>query len=466
MELTPLPVTHQSQRVGPGSVFVAIKGMRDDGVRYISDAVARGAAEIIVSTDASIDPQIIALCAVAQIPIHRVPNTRAALAELSAALHGYPARSLRMIGVTGTKGKTTTSFLLFHILYTAGRRVALLSSAENRIMDTVYKTDLTTQHPDYLHSFFNQCVQNGIEWVVTEVAAQALSLHRVDGLLFERAIWLNFSREHGEFYTTQDEYWNAKAQLFQRIAPKGAALFPVHDIRMKDVTLAPDVARIEYASDYPVQPSYSVSNPLVQCAYEGELYSCVQLLGEYNSQNVCAAVAVARSLGIESAIIQRALATFPGVPGRLNWYPLARGVTACIDHAHNPASFQVTLNALRQCTKQLILVFGAGGDRDPVRRPLMGKCAAEYGDLLYLTTDNPRSEDPATICQEILQGIPLEHRHKVIIELDRAAAIRQAITAAAPGAIVALLGKGPDEYQVVGHIKHPFSERAILNEFR
>lgn len=458
-----LPVTLSSKKVGPGSVFVAIQGARENGAQYIPEALERGAREIIIARDAHLDATTRALCTAQGVPIAPVDNVRKSLAERAAAAHNHPAQNLTCIGITGTKGKTTTAWLTHHILTHAGHKTALLSTVENRIGATRYPTDLTTPQADYIQAFLRTCVDEGVTHVVIEVAAQALTHHRVDHIPFTSAAWLNFSQEHGEFYPHEHDYWNAKAQLFDAVITGGTIIIPSDDARFATLKLRNDVNALALAPQTaPIIDPASLQSPLVSCEFQGITYTCPQLLGSYNATNVLAAVMLAHSVGVGSEQCQQTLQTFAGVPGRLNWYHLRNGARVCIDYAHNPASFEAILGSLRAYTHELIVVFGAGGERDAARRPKMGAVAAQYADTILLTTDNPRSEEPAQICRDIIAGIDTLIHDKIVCELDREQAIRRACAQASPGAIIAVLGKGPDEYQLVHGVKTFFSERAIV----
>ena len=546
------PVTCHTAHVGPGSTFVAIKGLKDDGAQYIEKALELGATTIVVEHDAKLTDVIQQKIQEKQAKLVVVHNTRKALAELSAQAHGYPAKSLKIIGITGTKGKTTTTFLIEHILRTAGYKTALLSTVKNQILGQVFGAELTTAQPDYLHTFFAVCREQGVEYVVMEVAAQAMSLHRVEGMLFDAAVFTNFSLEHSEFYTNQDEYFAAKCRLFSQLAPGGAAYFNADDERVKKFGRGMGNAQffsvmggpfdcalplaqgaclgklVQMGENYfktnhekidsskqddaqnersitcslgnivqDSQPAEKITGTLSEPpgAVEGAVHrikkainfichiqqsdlaalrvsitsqknvynlSMNALLGGFNASNLAAATAIAERYGVSSEILQQAVATFPGVPGRLQRFSLPNGAVAFIDNAHTPSSFEAILSALRPLSSHIIAVFGAGGDRDPIKRPIMGALAALYADQVIITTDNPRSEDPIAICAAINAGIEQQYRHKVETELDREKAIRCAYALSKPGTIIALLGKGPVEYQHVKDTKHPFSEAAIL----
>lgn len=464
---THYPVACHTDQVMPGGTFVAIAGFKHDGIAFVPTALAKGAKKIVVQADAVMPHEIMQLIKLHDASLEHIADTRLALAQLSAQAAGFPAQKLRIIGITGTKGKTTTSFLLEHIVRTAGYKTALLTTVHNKILDTVFPAPLTTAQPDYLHQFFKTCVEHGVEWVVMETAAQALSLHRAHDIEFDGIIFTNFSQEHAEFYPTMQEYFAAKSKIFTQ-ARSGAPVI----INADNEWLAPLAAKqgIMAIGSRTKSADWHFSVAGTNDCLQVHLYhnqkelvmKCPALLGDYNGYNIAAAVALAVSLGIQAAVCAQACATFAGVPGRLQRYRLANGATCVIDYAHNPSSFEQLFLLLRSMTDQLIVVFGAGGERDRSKRPVMGSLAASYADHVILTMDNPRSEDPAMIVQEIMLGIPHEQQSKVVCQLDRALAIKEAFTLSRPSAIIALLGKGPEEYQIIGTQKIYFSEAAIV----
>jgi len=456
-----LKVTHQSSRVMAGGTFVALQGQREHGSRYIGDALARGAHRIVVEETTQLEPAIIEQIQQAGAQLNRVAHGRKALAQLSAEAYGFPAQQLKIIGITGTKGKTTTTFLTCHILQQSGYKTALLSSVHNAINGTIYPTELTTQHADYIHAFLRHAVEAGVTHVVMEVAAQALSLHRVDGLTFEVGAWLNFSHEHGEFYATEADYFSAKCLLINQLRPAGSFIVSGDDERLATLPLRSDINRTTYHTAQVVLPT-DRTKTMVGCWHEATYYEVPALAGSYNGENLLVAIMIARSLGVPATTLQQALTTFAGVPGRFNIYDLPNGARCCIDYAHNPSSFEAVLQELRSHTEQLIVVFGAGGDRDRAKRPVMGAIVARYADAIFLTTDNPRSESPEAICNEIAAGIAAQDRGKISIVLDRKEAIKAAYRLTRPGSIIALLGKGADEYQIIAQEKQFFSEREII----
>lgn len=530
------PVTNHTDHVGPGSTFIALKGMKEDGASYIEKALNAGASALVLEQGASLSPDQEALIKKKGATVSYVPSARRALVELSAAAFGYPARSLRIIAITGTKGKTTTAFLIEHILKTAGYKTALLSTVENRILDNSFKASLTTAQPDYLHAFFDICRDQGVQYVVMEVAAQALTLHRVATLEFDSIVFTNFSLEHSEFYASQEEYFKAKCSIFDQLAPGGHVVLNADDeavarlpvphqtsffgikhpaqvtcsIEQSDLTALALTIRSQVrnqndnlsaiASLHTSDPVISLvpltnkhitaeqivaesegdlaiaalpaSSQLAHKNHERESWPSTHytvrstaLLGEFSASNILAAIAVVERYGVKSATISKAIASFEGVSGRLQRFILPNKAVACIDNAHTPSSFEALLTAVRPLSNHIIALFGAGGERDPVKRPLMGAIAARYADTVILTTDNPRSEDPAVIIDEIKKGIETSASHKILIELDREKAIRKAYALSAPGTLILLLGKGPVEYQHIKDAKIPFSEAAILRSF-
>lgn len=463
-------VACHTDHVGPGSTFVAVKGMKDDGIHHIKAALGKGATTIVVEHSAHISNEIKQLIEEKHAVLDFVFNARSALAQLSARKAGYPAKKLRIVGVTGTKGKTTSSFLLEHVLRSAGLKTALLSTVHNKILDTVIATNLTTQHPDYLHTFFALCVQNNIDIVVMEIAAQATSLHRVDGLQFDGLIFTNFAQEHGEFYPTMDEYFEAKVAIVEQVKPNSPLLLNSDDERVAGLAV-----QFPHALMFGIQ---DMSNSYHGIILQSELNSlkieitspktnrmvidCSSLVGDYNAYNILGVASLCLELGLSPQDIANAIRTFTCVPGRLERYQLPNGANCFIDYAHNPSSYQAVLSMVKTMTPQLIVVFGCGGERDRTKRPIMGAIAAELADLVVLTSDNPRSENAQDILNDIMAGIADDKRHKVLWELDREKAIKVAYAHSKAGSVIMLLGKGPDEYQLIGKQKFPFSEKAIV----
>ncbi len=496
-------VACHTDNIAPGSTFVAIKGQKEDGIGYIIQALHKGATKIVVERTAILPDDVHAAIAKANAQLIYVYSARKALAELSAQALNHPAKQLKLFAITGTKGKTTSSFLLEHVLKKAGYKTALLSTVKNKILDQEFKTNLTTQHPDYLHNFFALCVQAQVEIVVIEVAAQATSLHRIYGLEFEGLIFTNFDQEHAEFYATQEEYLAAKLAILKQLKPGAPLLLNADDIKVSDIkthyvsallfglkniaeynaavvnsgvdVLSLEVFHNQYKTNS-LPPSViekghiSMHNGMqVQTSLQLHDYlkiTCPALVGTYNAYNLLGVAALCMEIGIDKKIISAGISTFKSVPGRLERYTLPNGANCFIDYAHNPSSFRAVLSMVRELTPHLIVLFGCGGDRDKSKRPLMGAIVAEYADLIMLTSDNPRSEQPQHIVNDILEGISCDKQHKVFCDLNREHAIIKAYAHSRSNSVIMLLGKGPDEYQIVGNQKSYFSEKKIVQSLR
>lgn len=461
-----LPVTCHTDFVGPGSIFVVIKGFSTNGWRYILQAIERGATTLVVEDTHHFNTQTWGAIYANNVVIHRVSNARRALAQLSAKAAKYPAKKLKIIGVTGTKGKTTTAHLLFHILQTAGIASALISSVGNYISQKKFAPSLTTPQPDYLHQFLNLCVADGVVWVVMEVACHAVTLHRIDGIQFDAVIITNIAREHLELYKSMEAYAQAKLALLTYRKKNAPAWLNYDDKRLAQVT-GDSIGYFSFKKEAAISAQCTHTVPTIQkcmVSMDGHTLtiSSDRLMGEYNVYNIVAALAGAHTVGIAKAKMEQAIQTFTGVAGRGEVYTLPNGARAIIDYAHNPFSYHALFSTLRLQTNHLIIVFGAGGDRDQGRRALMGEIVAQYADYIVITTDNPRSENPASIVEKIIAGIAHDKRNRVVIEPDRHKAIIAAYRRSKEGTIIALVGKGPDEYQIIGSRKVPFSERTIL----
>jgi UDP-N-acetylmuramoyl-L-alanyl-D-glutamate--2,6-diaminopimelate ligase len=470
------PVTCHTDFVGQNSLFVAIEGYADNGVNYIKEAIKKGARTIVVHQDTVLNEELRMFIQTHAVTIERVDNTRKALAELSEKAANFPAKKLNIIGITGTKGKTTSSFLLEHILRSAGYKTALISSVKNRICGYDFSAPLTTPQPDYLQQFLKLCVEHDVDYVVMEVAAQALTLHRVEGIIFCGIIFTNFSLEHLEFYPTLTDYFYAKSLIFNMAAHNAPLLINGDDEYGQQLLLRHPLAIAygftpiiddigdSYIGDFLANPIYSIALNLYDREGTDSSFICPVLFGVYNGYNVLAAVSMAQELNIDTNIIQYALQNFTGVPGRLQEHVLPNGARCFIDYAHNPESFYAVLSTLRVRTQQLIVVFGAGGGRDKSKRPMMGNIASQIADLVVITSDNPRLEDPVIIAENIIQGVAEISRHKIMQELDRQKAIELAYHLSDQGSIIVLLGKGPDEYQIIGTTKYYFSELHIVEQ--
>lgn len=458
------PVACHTDNVGLGTTFVAIRGTKHNGIDYVSLALDKGATTIVIEEQEQLSIELENVI-VSRAQLMRVSNARKALAQLSAEKLDYPAKKLKIIAITGTKGKSTSTFLLEHILRNLGYKTAMLSTVKNRIGTTDFPTQLTTQLPDYLQVFLHQCVQERVEYVVMEVAAQALTMHRVEGISFCAALFTNFSMEHLEFYDSMEEYFSAKQQIIKHLLPDAPLCVNYDD---------PKVSQLDYIQKHTfgigggMMRAQNVVNSFQGLQFDIVLQSAQfaisaqALAGLFNVYNCLGALSICYALGIHLDGVGRAIATFSGVPGRLQRFALPNGAIGLIDYASNPLSFEAVLSEIRPLTIHLIAVFGAGGERDRAKRPLMGKILANFADTIILTSDNPRSEDPLAIIQDIQEGIDDTLKYKVITEIDRELAIKKAYALSDKHSIIILLGKGAEDYQIIKGVKHPFNEAAIL----
>ncbi len=474
------PVTSHTDYVGAGSTFVAIKGFEQDGINFVARAIEKGASKIVMSREAVIPADAMEHILTYRVELIRVDDPRKELALLSAAAADYPAKKLKIIGVTGTKGKTTTTFLLNQMLKAGGKKTAMTSTLYNEIDGGIFPTEFATPQADYLHQFLKACVHEQIEYVVMEIAAQAVTVHRTYGLEFDAIIFTNLSQEHGEFYATMDDYFDAKTEIFNQLK-QGAPLFVNADDEWGQKILASvaeypgisirsygiDKQEVEFRASQPEVASRLLGRIEEVNSGEGVSVCCPVLVGKYNMYNALAATACILYFDdISNGAIENALELCPPIPGRLERYFLPNGAVCIIDYAHNPSSYRELLSTLRLLTKHLIVVFGCGGKRDAARRPVMGSIAAEYADEIILTADNPRTEDPVQIINDIEQGISESDRYKVSKIVDRKEAIEQAYERSHMGSLCVLLGKGPNEYQIVGTVKSYFSEVEIIGSFK
>ena len=466
------PVACHTDNVGLGTVFVAICGQKYDGLLYIPQAVAKGASCVVVQNDAVISDDMLSLLRTHGVSLVRVENARKSLAELSAKAAGYPAEKLKIIGITGSKGKTTSVYVLEALLKRLGKKVARLSTVANAIDGQEFHAVLTTGQPDYLHQFFAVCVAQGVEYVAMEVAAQATTFNRIDDIAFDGLIFTNLEREHAELYPTMEEYFAAKCAIIDKLKPGamcvvngddlyGQQVLGLYPSKTQSFTLD-DMSELQDQSQTVTRVKHDNNQVVFTSANATFTLPISGLVGEFNVRNLAGAVMVLVANGCDSTVLSNDIFTIPKVPGRLEEYALSNGARAYIDYAHTPASFESLLSVMRGLTDDLIVVFGAGGNKDTIKRPLMGKVAYKYADFVVITNDNPRQEDPEKIVRDIIAGIENPEKSKVVVELDRTKAIEIAYNYSKKGSIIMLLGKGVDEYQIVGLEKSFFSEKQVL----
>ena len=449
-------IRNDSREVMPGDLFVAVRGMRADGHAFVPVALERGAAAIVVERELPgvAVPQVI------------VPDGSIALGLLVARSFGNPAQAMTLIGITGTNGKTTTTYIVEAILTAAGFRPGVVGTVEYRWhtgQGHERAAPYTTPTPQILHGALAQMRDAGCTHVVMEVTSSALAMDRVAGMQFAVAAFSNLTQDHLDVHGTMDAYRDAKRRLFSDHL-RGTAVVNVDDPEGAGMAAAATgkVLRVSAAGREAelavVHQDSSVRGIEARIATpRGELaVQARPLLGHYNVENLALAVGIAEALALPHEVIARGVAALPGVPGRVERIANQAELDVIVDYAHTPDALHNVLAAVRPLTRRrLICVFGCGGDRDPTKRPKMGAAVAALADLAIVTSDNPRTEDPRAIIDQILPGVP----RPFAIEVDRRTAIRVAIAEATPGDVVVIAGKGHEDYQILGTTKHHFDDR-------
>lgn len=468
-------VTLDSRAVAPGTLFAAVSAdtaAGRDGHQFVDAALAAGASAALVSDEWLAAHR--ASAPSAPLPLGKgerltravyvsSPDTRAALSEVAAELFGHPAHTLDAVGITGTNGKTTTAFLLHHLLTALGGTVGLVGTVENRIGAERYATAFTTPEAPALQRFLAACRDAGCTSVAMEVSSHGLALDRASAVPFRAAVFTNLTRDHLDFHPTFEAYRDAKKRLFDGLGPEATAIVNADDPAHAEMT-ADTAARV---LTFGTRESAHIRVEVLGNDLDGLRLRLdgaerrFRLLGRFNALNLAAAYAVARALGYERAAILDALAEAPGVPGRFETVRSADGVLGVVDYAHTPDALDNVLATAREIVPEgnaLWVVFGAGGDRDAGKRAPMGEVASRRADAVVITSDNPRTEDPEAILDAVAAGTA----GPVTRIAERREAIRHAAAEARPGDVVVVAGKGHEDYQIVGAERRAFDDRAEL----
>lgn len=464
-------LAHDSRAVMPGTLFVCLSGFKTDGHNYIKQAHSQGAVAVIVEKVVEDIPE--------GLTVITVSDTREAIKAVTPYFFDYPSRKLRMIGVTGTNGKTTTTYLLKNILQEAGYQVGVIGTIQNSIGDRIVPSKNTTPDVIDLQNLLAEMVANKMDYVVMEVSSHALALERVAGCEFDVGIFTNMTQDHLDFHVTFENYLAAKAKLFQSLSDNGnhkknkTAIINVDDAAAAAILSSTACNTITYGITK--DANLKAENPNVQAAGTefaiagafGVMNLKLKITGLFNVYNVLSAVGAALAEGIEPAIIKNALEKFQSVPGRFELVNAGQNFSVIVDYAHTPDGLENILQTAKQIAKQrIIVVFGCGGDRDRTKRPIMGKLAATYGDIVIATSDNPRSEDPALILEEIEVGIKEGLSAGELYEKisDRRQAIARALELAAQDDIVIIAGKGHENYQILKNETISFDDKEVVKE--
>jgi UDP-N-acetylmuramoyl-L-alanyl-D-glutamate--2,6-diaminopimelate ligase len=470
LDLAVTGVTHDSAAVVPGDLYAALPGTHTHGARFADRAVAAGAVGVL--TDQA-GRSIVNAAGSLGTPVLVVDDPRAELGGIASWIYGEPSKQLRVLGVTGTNGKTTTSYLLDAGLRAAGEKTGLVGTIETRIGEWVAPSARTTPEAPDLQALLAVMAERGVGSVSMEVSSHALALHRVDGTAFEVVAFSNLSQDHLDFHIDLDDYFNAKARLFTPQFAR-AGVVNVDDehgrrlLEVAEIPLTTVSATTRDAQWWVSDRSYGQENGTDFVAHGPDVVTSVstRLPGSFNVANALLAFVTLVVAGVDPQAAARGIAEVLVVPGRMETVSVSQPFTALVDYAHTPDAVMTLLTTLRPTTTgRLIVVLGCGGDRDRAKRPLMGAAAARLADVAVLTSDNPRSEEPDQIVAAMLEGamgVAPEQRAEVIVELDRLTAIQIAVRQARAGDVVVVAGKGHEQGQEVGGVVHSFDDRAVL----
>jgi UDP-N-acetylmuramoyl-L-alanyl-D-glutamate--2,6-diaminopimelate ligase len=454
-------IIFDSRKVIPGCLFVAVKGTQTDGHQYINQAVEKGAAAIICEKLPEKTAGNIAYVV--------VKNSAETLGLVASAFYNYPSSKIKLIGVTGTNGKTTTVTLLYNLVRKLGHKAGLLSTVRNYINDNVIEATHTTPDAVQINHLLDKMVQSGCDYCFMEVSSHAIDQHRISGLDFAGAVFTNITHDHLDYHKTFAEYLKAKKKFFDDLKPESFALINTDDKNGR-VMVQNTHARVK---TYGIKTAADFKAKIIESHFEGSLLRIdntdvwTYFVGTFNAYNLLSVYATALMSGLNSAEILTTLSLLKPVEGRFETFRSQHGITAIVDYAHTPdALFNVlnTINHIRKKEQDLITVVGAGGDRDKTKRPQMAKIAATNSNKVILTSDNPRTEDPNQIIEDMKTGLQNEDRKKTIAITDRKEAIRAACLLAKKNDIILVAGKGHETYQEVNGVKHHFDDREIIKQ--
>jgi len=463
-------VSYDSREVVPNSIFVAIPGTKYDGAEFIDSAIKRGAAAVVAERDVDVPGHVAKVI---------VPSARKALATLSTKLNNFPSRRLKVIGVTGTNGKTTICYLLEAIFKAAGFKVGTIGTVDATIGDKVFPTKLTTPESADLQKLFSEMVKEHVDYVVMEVSSHALAQGRVMGTEFDAAIYTNLTHDHLDFHGNMEEYLKAKLELFKMLGqgkkkerykivnaddeyskkiistgPGKVVTYGLHDAEVTARNVATDIDHSSF----------------ILSLLDGQISVKTSLPGQFNVYNILAAAACAEAFGVSKEAISKALEGLKVIPGRFERVDAGQKFPVIVDFAHSPDSLEKMLDTVRQFTSgRIILVFGCPGDRDRDKRPIMGEIAAKKADIVIISTDDPHSEDPAKIIDEIAVGVKnVINRGSCVLDhkkiVDRREAIKEALKIARDSDLVLIAGRGHERYQDFAGNKVEIDDREVVKE--
>lgn len=461
LEIPVSAIEIDSRKVGAGAVFVAIRGVQSDGHLFITRAINAGAVAVVCDTMPEAQVEGVAYV--------QVNDTQEATALMATTFFEHPSARLKLVGVTGTNGKTTIATVLFKLFRQLGYRCGLISTVQNQIDELVIPATHTTPDAISLNALLNQMQREGCTHVFMECSSHAIHQHRITGLTFAGALFSNITHDHLDYHKTFDEYIRVKKSFFDGL-PAGAFAISNADDKRGEVMLQNTVAKKYF---YSLKTLAAFKGKILENALTGLVMTVndkevhFRLIGEFNAYNLLAVYGAAVCLGENSDEVLTALSMLSGAEGRFDYIISKNGVIGIVDYAHTPDALEnvlTTIKKLRKGYEQIITVVGCGGDRDKTKRPVMAQAACDLSDRVILTSDNPRTEDPEQILRDMETGLSSAAKRKYITITDRKEAIVQAVAFAKPEDIVLVAGKGHEKYQDINGVKHPFDDKLVLQE--
>ena len=455
-----LALNYDSRRVAEGDCFFAVVGVQSDGHNYIPQAVERGARAIVCQRlPESLTEAVCYVC---------VEDTNAAMADMAAAFYGYPSRELKLVGVTGTNGKTTTATLLYDLFRMLGYRAGLISTVVYRVGDREIESTHTTPDAIRLNAMLREMVDEGCDYCFMECSSHAIVQDRIRGLRFAGGMFTNLTHDHLDYHKTFAEYLRAKKLFFDRLPKEAFALTNIDDrngrVMVQNTRAAVRTLSLRSMADFRCKVVEMLLDGMLLRIDGEEVW--VKCIGRFNAYNMLTIYATALMLGQRKEEVLTAISTLQSVSGRFEYIRAEDGTTAVVDYAHTPDALEnviTTIEEFRQPSQNLIVLCGCGGDRDKTKRPEMAAIAVKYATTAIFTSDNPRTEDPEQILRDMVEGLPLDARYLKIS--DRGEAIRTAAMLARPGDIILLAGKGHENYQVIGTEKIHFDDREEIKKY-
>ncbi len=454
-------LTFDSRNVVEGTLFFAIKGTVVDGHQYISQTVAAGAKVIVC--------EVMPANLMNEVTYVEVESSSLALGIVASNFYENPSNELKLVGVTGTNGKTTIATLLFQLFRALGSNVGLISTVQNQINEEIIPATHTTPNPIALNELLRNMVSAGCTHCFMEVSSHAVVQHRISGLTFTGGIFSNITHDHLDFHKTFDNYLKAKKEFFDHLPKSAFALTNADDkngtVMLQNTKASKKSYALKQMADFKARILENKFSGLYLTIDDIEVY--FKMVGSFNAYNLLAAYGAAMLLGEDKLNVLTILSTLSGAEGRFDYLVSKTGIIGIVDYAHTPDAVQNVLSTIaniRKGTEQVITVLGCGGDRDKTKRPIMAQVAGDWSDKVILTSDNPRTEDPQVIIDEMEKGVSPTNQRKVLSILDRKAAIKTACHIAKPGDIILVAGKGHEKYQEINGTRHHFDDKEILTE--